>query len=709
MSAKYADLIAAAGEPTQASPTPAMASAAPTTAHDDYADVVAAAASKPPTAPDTSLPATVASHVAHGAALGLGERLGVGLDTVVSKAPEFLKEHGANSQWGRDIDSAIAGKLRGAYEYLNDAWGGHPGLTPVTNPSLSYDQRLGEMRARDAAQEAAHPLGAALSTGTGAALTGMIPGAGAARAIEAGKGFGAAALQGAKANVGQGMAAGYGESNATDLHGVLTDTVAGGMLGAGLGAVAEPVAGILTRKAGKRMAKDITRELVEGTGEGGAALRRPKLQVAADEKDIVNAAIDDPELAKAIRGGTPAAEGLKVVRRKIEELGPQFQPHYDVVDHSIREGRLPHAQSQITGLEQAANDAEAQAAAVEADAQKAQRAIDRNSKKAKEIVNPEMSDEASRRAATRGVEKAELEEQAKALRTQATGLRERAKGAIVDAESGKGVDVEHVLGSLDQHIDEMDSDKGNAFNTKTIQGFRDMRDDLASRWKGDKTVSTWDLRRNVSSRQKNAQGTLGNNLTPSESRELKTNLAGWLKDYLDDHLDRAANNHLARQISFSPEAGEQAARGADAVSDSVAKIRDLNTRYSALKNIESALESREEKEALGHKTGFSKAHGLAALISAAAAGGPTHSLPMAAAGLVGAAVAPTAYRVASGTANRALANLTRAAADGSNVHALMRQALEAGIPRATIEGIVRYVVGQRGPVSHAEEATGATR
>jgi hypothetical protein len=162
----------------------------------------------------------------------------------------------------------------------------------------------------------------------------------------------------------------------------------------------------------------------------------------------------------------------------------------------------------------------------------------------------------------------------------------------------------------------------------------------------DVMVPTRDVRAMVTRLQTRGSQVI-NPLNPGEASQMKADIAGFLKGFLDSHLDVAAEQ--------SP-----------ATAAAVKAIYDINPVYSALKNMMKAVEQRAQKEGTGSVSmGGNLKHLLTHGAGGAAAAMLLHgNLPGAAVTGAGALLASQAPRLARG-ATTAMANLERAVAAGN--------------------------------------------
>jgi hypothetical protein len=285
------------------------------TSYQPGAPAAAAPRSTAPTAPDTSALASTAQPFYRATAFGLGSRLGALLDTGISKLG-FPYSTGA--------------------EVLNNAAGGHPGLSPLTDSNLTYEQRLAEYFNRDRAQHEAHPVLAGVGSAAGGLATAVAaPAVAPVRAAQtAAPNLLRAVASSARTGAGYGALGAAGSSQATTPQGLIDDTVTGTATGAGLGAglttaarAVGATAGALSRSSRAKLAKDATGDLLGSTGG------KTKKAIARDRDDVADVILNDPEIAVAIR--KPASKALPVVEKKLEAELSRRSPAYATVEQAL--------------------------------------------------------------------------------------------------------------------------------------------------------------------------------------------------------------------------------------------------------------------------------------------------------------------------------------------------------------------------------------
>lgn len=239
---------------------------------------------------------------------------------------------------------------------------------------------------------------------------------------------------------------------------------------------------------------------------------------------------------------------------------------------------------------------------------------------------------------------------------------------VVDKVTG-GVSVHNLVNTIDDEIARLGKTPLNEVYTTALQDIKqsalkawapDLERVAASQGKlaemgietplrlqpKDVMVPTRDVRAMVTRLQTRGSQVI-NPLNPGEASQMKADLAGFLKGFLDSHLDVAA---------------EQSPAAAKAVES----IRALNSTYSALRNMTKAIEQRGWKEATGststagHLQGLFQHAGTGGALLMAAHG----NIPGAVAALASGALVPK-IPLAARAANAALANVQRAAAAGN--------------------------------------------
>jgi len=168
---------------------------------------------KTPSVPSPATPTANTSGTAafrgieQGAALGLADEGAAAADYLISKLPG----------------------VRNVAEKANSAAGGHPGLSPIDNPDLTYQQRRDEYRAQHKQAQEEHPV---LYNG------GQIAGALISSAF-----LPAPASVAGRIGLGttQGAVSGFGHSEADNAKDLLTDSAKGAGIGAGASVLGEGI------------------------------------------------------------------------------------------------------------------------------------------------------------------------------------------------------------------------------------------------------------------------------------------------------------------------------------------------------------------------------------------------------------------------------------------------------------------------------------
>lgn len=240
-------------------------------------------------------------------------------------------------------------------------------------------------------------------------------------------------------------------------------------------------------------------------------------------------------------------------------------------------------------------------------------------------------------------------------------------------EVAGGAKLGDIVTPLESRLSALERQPGNGAEKRAL---RKMLSDVKDSWSPGKydpgtIVSTRDLRAYVTQTQKDASNTIGT-INESLASELKHDLSATVTKIMNAHLDRAA--------AASPRAAEI-----------VAKMRDLNTQYSAFANMIDAFRGSAWKEMVKSKSA-SKIIGEGAqhagLTAAAVAAGTGH--PIAAAAALTVPIVKKLIDKGAVAGNRWLATVYRAAAAGSTKDQLIKLAVDQGAPAA----IARYVAGR---------------
>jgi hypothetical protein len=141
-------------------------------------------------------------------------------------------------------------------------------------------------------------------------------------------------LAGAGSGAAYGAASGAGTA-ASKGQDVGTEALKGAGVGAARGAALSGVAGgagKLLKGAPEREEADLLRGITNGTGEHGGATATAKKVVARDKEDIIATLRSDPE-ARAVVSG-PAKDALPLLEGRMETVGSQLDPLYDIKDRA---------------------------------------------------------------------------------------------------------------------------------------------------------------------------------------------------------------------------------------------------------------------------------------------------------------------------------------------------------------------------------------
>lgn len=171
----------------------------------------------------------------------------------------------------------IGGAIGGAYDTLTQKGQSLSGLVAGTKPKTlaeNYTANRDNLRGMEAAQRERSPITTAVAQGLSSLpLTVAAPAVAGGLRMSAATpvvaGVGARALQSAAVGTGFGALSGAGNSTATTVEGVASDTLKGGLISGALGGVASPVAagiGAAGRNIGQRvsdrMAEDFARQKI---------------------------------------------------------------------------------------------------------------------------------------------------------------------------------------------------------------------------------------------------------------------------------------------------------------------------------------------------------------------------------------------------------------------------------------------------------------
>lgn len=272
---------------------------------------------------------------------------------------------------------------------------------------------------------------------------------------------------------------------------------------------------------------------------------------------------------------------------------------------------------------------------------------------------------------------------------------------VVDKATG-GVSVHNLVNFLDDEIARLGAEPLNEQHVKAVEGIKrsalkawapSMEEELAGRARAidmgltprkeipDVQVPTRAVRKMVTRLQKRGTEVI-NALNPGESSQMKADMAGMMKTFIDGHLDVAAEQ--------SPQ-----------VAHAVDQIRDINKQYSALASMTNAIEQRQWKEVTGGKSAEAhlgglvhKAGNMAALgaflhgnIPTAVAAAAAPHLSPALEQMKHGAVSKTSEAVRSPGYPAAIQRLAEAARAATNAADFVAQAVRAGMGPAAARRI----------------------
>lgn len=261
---------------------------------------------------------------------------------------------------------------------------------------------------------------------------------------------------------------------------------------------------------------------------------------------------------------------------------------------------------------------------------------------------------------------------------------------VVDKATG-GVKLSEMVDFLDGKVAEL---RKTPLNEQYIHAVEDIRNSALEAWAPDLNaalrseeartvpavkaavldhldvqVPTVDVRKMVTRLQTRGSQVI-NPLNPGEASIMKADMAGMLKEFIDGHLDAAA-------------------AGAPDVATAVANIRQINSTYSALANIQKAIQQRAWKEATGSTSMGGHLQHLGQLLGGVV--GASHGPIGAGLGVLAGVAGPKVLHGVSARGNEILARIATEAAAGRPVAQLARAAFEQGVPRAAITRIVSGV------------------
>lgn len=518
--------------------------------------------------------------------------------------------------------------------------------------SKTYKQALDESRASYAAARDAHPIafGAGeLAGGVGSAVVGgaAIGAAGKALGV-AGKvaGLAAAGEEAGTAarfiplagDVAAGAAQG-GLTAAGESEGDFGDRIRSAVEGAAIGGAAGGALGALGRNLTKNASSRATRDVAEAvTGNAPAKFAK---KVAGDARDIEDT-LFRPENKQILKNLGNTEKAVKFTESRMDAVGGELDKLKgeldEVTSSTVYRARAGGAR-RAAGAEGAAEGVAADGAAATS---------------GRELA-PVTSEGSTALEPRNGLARAEAEYQ------PPPGAAEYAPPRrAVDVEGREPIDMapEIVKGGarlgdivkpIEDRLATLERQPGNGAEKRAL---REMLDDVKDSWsprvKGQPSydpetiVSTKDLRAYTTQTQKLASNTIGT-INESLASELKHDLSATVSKILNDHLDRAA--------ATGPEAAAI-----------VARMRTLNTEYSALANMSDAFRGRAWKEITARKSASqivgdgAHAVGLTGALVAVATGHP-----YAAAAAVGLPLAKKLFDRAAVAGNRWLAAVVRAA------------------------------------------------
>lgn len=290
---------------------------------------------------------------------------------------------------------------------------------------------------------------------------------------------------------------------------------------------------------------------------------------------------------------------------------------------------------------------------------------------------------------------------------------------VVDKATG-GVSMHNLVNFLDDEAARLGQEPLNEQHVKAVEGIKrsalkawapGMEEELAGRARAidmgltprkeipDVQVPTRAVRKMVTRLQKRGTEVI-NALNPGESSQMKADMAGMMKTFIDGHLDAAAEK--------SPQ-----------VAHAVEQIRDINKQYSAIASMTNAIEQRQWKEATGatsaggHIGNLLKHGGAVAAVpmlmhgnipGAVGAVAAPHLLP-AVKEIGHGAIAKTASIVRSPGYPQAIQRLAQAARAATSASDFIAQAVRAGMGPAAARRIYE-AAHPNGPASRAPGLVG---
>lgn len=549
----------------------------------------------------------------------------------------------------------------------------------------SYASARDKSRAAYAAAEAAHPIAYGAGELAGGIAPTLIPAGAALKAV----GLGAKAVEGAEALGGAarvahdvGTGAAYGAANALGsseagidskaggFGQLAADTIRGAATGGATNAVLAPVARTLVQHAPKRATADLMEAV---TGNTPAKFAK---KVAADAQDIENT-LFLPENKAILRNLGNTEKVTRLTDERMEAVGKELDTLKTELDDELsstvyRPGALDKTSGNGLARPGKATPAPGGAAAGAIGA-------------AGEPAQLGAADETA--LARRG----QLTERPGAEYTPPPGAAEyrpppttvegRVAPKVIDLqpeEIAGGAKLGDIVQPIESRLSALEKQPGNGAEKRALREMlEDVKDSWSPRVKGkpaydpNQIVSTRDLRAYTTQTQKLASNTIGT-INESLASELKHDLSATVTKILNDHLDRAA--------AASPEAA-----------DIVARMRHLNTQYSALANMQDAFRGAAWKEIVKRKSAstlLGEGANKIGLTGAAVALATGH--PLGAAAAVAAPLGKKLLDKGAVAGNRWLATVYRAAAAGSTKDQLIQLAIQHGAPRS----IASYIAGR---------------
>lgn len=568
-------------------------------------------------------------------------------------------------------ESAVRGAAQGA------SFGFADEITAALEAAATgkkYTQARDESRMNYRAAEAAHPIAYGAGELAGAVGSSLVPVGEVAGAV----GLGAKAVEGAKAisgaarvahDVGSGAAYGAASAIGSSEAGVdskaggfgqlMSDALRGAATGGATNAVLAPVARRLVEGAPKRATADLMEAV---TGNTPAKFAK---KVAADAKDIEET-LFLPQNKAILENLGNTEKVAKLTDGRMEAVGKELDTLKTQLDEELSSTVYAAGgieKSRGNGLARAAKPpagAGAEAGAIEGAAGRAELGTTEETALARR-------DQLAERPG------AEYQPPAGATEYQPPPqtVEGRAVPKVIDLspqEIAGGARLGNIVEPIESRLSALERQPGNGAEKRAL---REMLSDVKDSWSPGKydpnaIVSTRDLRAYTTQTQKLASNTIGT-INESLASELKHDLSATVTKIMNDHLDRAA--------AASPQAAEL-----------VARMRRLNTEYSALAVMNDAFRGTAWKEITKRKSASALlgegAHklGLTGAFVAVAAGHP-----LAGAAAVAAPLGAKLLDKAAVAGNRWLATVARAAQAGATKAQLIKLAIEKGAPLATAQ------------------------